>query len=57
VEKEHLTREEAATILGINPKTLDQFIRKKEIAVVKLTRKCVRIPIKNLRSFIKERTV
>lgn len=52
-----ITREEAAAMLSISPKTIDQIIRKKELPAVKLTRKCVRIPLKDLLKLIKEKTV
>lgn len=56
VEKIMLTRQQAADWLAVNPKTIDRMILSKQLKVIKLSRKCVRIPVENLQKLIKDKT-
>jgi|LakMenEpi06Jul12_1017403.scaffolds.fasta_scaffold27531_2 excisionase family DNA binding protein len=56
VEKVMLTRQQAADWLAVNPKTIDRMILAKQLKVIKLSRKCVRIPVENLQKLIKDKT-
>lgn len=56
VEKIMLTRQQAADWLSVTPKTIDRLILAKQLKVVKLSSRCVRIPSENLHKLIKDKT-
>ena len=54
IEPELLTKAEAAHLLGISTRTVDNLMRQRRISFVKLTRKMVRFPRREIMDHIRE---
>lgn len=54
IERELLTKAEAAHLIGVSPRTLDNMMRQRRISFVKLTSKMVRFPRREILEHIRE---
>jgi len=55
IEPELLTKSEAAQLLSVSSRTIDNMMRQRRISYVKLTRKMVRFPRREILQHIRER--
>jgi excisionase family DNA binding protein len=54
IEPELLTKPEAAHLLGVSTRTLDNMVRQRRISFVKLTSKIIRFPRREILQNIRE---
>ena len=54
IEPELLTKAEAAHLLGVSTRTMDNLMRQRRISFVKLTSKTVRFPRREILQHIRE---
>jgi len=54
IETELLTKAQAAHLLGISIRTVDNLMRQRRISFVKLTSKTVRFPLREILAHIRE---